>query len=203
MDQLNKIAVINDLGEVHSGVTFRRKSEMTNQSYALIKLKDLDGYHSINRQDLTLTSKVEPKERHLLQEGDVIFSSKGQYNYATVIPEGLGKVVAASTFLIIKNLSNNILPEYLSWYINGKSGQDYVSKVRKRTSIPYVSKTNFVNMPVLIPSIETQELIVKVNNLKIQEETLRNQLVKKRKKLIDAKLLDHVNKKAPSDLEID
>lgn len=189
---------IKDIAEVHSGITLRKdKNQKSDKAYALIQLGDLDDYHRIKTGNLNRTREVIPKERHLLQPDDIIFSSKGEYNFATVIPEGLKSAVAVSTFLVLKDIDPVVQPEYLAWYINSKKGQEYLSQVRKRTSIPYVSKTNFVEIPVAIPSMETQELIVKINNLKIQEQELRQVLQEKRKKLIDALLLDHIKKERP------
>lgn len=196
------MAKIKDIAKVHSGITFRRnKKEESGQIYKVIQLSALDEFNRVNKNELTQSNEIIPKDRHLLQPGDIIFSSKGGYNFASIVPEDLGPTVAASTFLILKSIDKKIKPEYLAWYINSREGQDYLSEVRKRTSIPYVSKTEFVEMPVLIPSLKTQELIVNIETLKVQEQELRQALKEKRKKLIDAKLLNHINKKAPGGRE--
>lgn len=192
-----RILKIKNIASTHSGYTFRKNQKFDQpKKFKFLQVGDLNSDYQIATKKIERVIEVEPKEQYVLNPGDILFANKGEYNFASVVPEDIGDVLASSTFLILKNFSDSVLAEYLVWYINSSQGQKFIDTVRKGNTIPYISKTSFVDMPVVLPSIEKQKIIVEIDGLKKKEFSLRSKILEKRKSLIDKILVNHINKKS-------
>lgn len=188
---------IADIAQINSGFTFRKGQSFDYpENYSLIQVGDLGEQFQLQMEDIDRIIEIEPKIQFVLNPGDVLFASKGEYNFAALIPDDIGKAIASSTFLILKDLDEKIIPEYLVWYINSTEGQKYLKSVRKGNTIPYISKSAFVKMPIILPNIGDQKMIARINALKRKENSLRKQLLEKRKNMIEQQILNHINKKS-------
>jgi len=101
------------------------------------------------------------------------------------ITEYLKNTLAASYFFILKVKSENILPDYLAWFINQAPAQGYLHNFARRgTHMPVVPKSVFENLKVYVPDIETQKKIVKLISLTEKERNLLQSLQERRDLLI-------------------
>ena len=135
-------------------------------------------------------------EKHLLSEGDILFIAKGTKNTAILFNENYGQCVASSTFLVVKLMDgykNVITPEYLCWFINLQKTQEYIKTKARGSSMPSVSKVELQDLEILIPSLEKQRLIVKINALQKQEEILNEQIKQLKSKYISKKLISIIS----------
>jgi len=129
---------------------------------------------------------VEPGKvtaKDYLQDGDVLFSAKGNRHIAAVWNKG-GIAVASSTFLILSVNDSVVLPEYLAWYLNQPKTQNFLKRIKKGGTVSVVSKKEFNDIDVEIPSLEIQEKIIRIVNLEIKEQQLMDELKDKRRLLI-------------------
>jgi restriction endonuclease S subunit len=114
-------------------------------------------------------------EKHLLQAGDVLFASKGTRNFASWYESKNQPAVASTSFFVIRLQSNLVIPEYLAWYLNSP----YTLKILKGraigTSIVSISKTVLENLEISVPELNTQQIILKINQLQIREKSLMHQ----------------------------
>lgn len=115
-------------------------------------------------------------EKHLLQPGDVLFASKGTRNFAAWYESKNQPAVASTSFFVIRLQSNLVIPEYLAWYLNSP----YTLKILKGraigTSIVSISKTVLENLEISVPELNTQQIILKINQLQIREKSLMHQI---------------------------
>ena len=114
-----------DIAIITSG-TFLKPSPEAEIKYLQAKHFSRDGnYLDSAFNELLLTDR---SRKHLLKNGDILFSSKGMINFATVYNENMGLAIASSTFSVIKLKTNDFLPEYIKWY-NCRDG--YFIETRK------------------------------------------------------------------------
>lgn len=114
--------------------------------------------------------------KHMLQAGDVLLAAKGHYNFA-VHYKGIRPAVASSMFIIIRlNDKRAILPQYLKWYLNLNRTQIVLSKLSRGTALPSLTKSQVEQLVVEIPTLEKQEIIVKLEELKKLESRITFQL---------------------------
>jgi restriction endonuclease S subunit len=143
--------------------------------------------------DLQLTNQT---ERHLLQHGDILIAAKGNKNFATVYEERNGLCVASSTFMVIRikpNWKKKISSEFLSWYINHPNTQLWLKTNSIGSAVQSISKVTLSEMELLIPNIDKQHSILKINALKKLEQSIQKQLADLKEQYVQQLLLTSLN----------
>lgn len=164
---------ISDIATVLSGIY--AKPDLHGEVYYLQAKhfnKDREFDPSVE-PDLEADGKI---LKHMLQAGDVLLAAKGHYNFA-VHYKGLRPAVASSMFIIIRlNDKKATLPQYLKWYLNLNRTQNVLSKLSRGTALPSLTKSHVEQLLVEIPTLEKQEIIVKLEELKKLECSITLQL---------------------------
>jgi len=131
-----------------------------------------------------LTVNLEPdlnsigiSEKHILKQGDVLFSAKGSKNFAACYDLKDMSAAASTSFFVIRIFKENILPEYLTWYLNHQTTMKYLKSFARGTSIVSISKEVLNDLEIIIPSIEKQQLIFKIDNLRSAEREISTKLL--------------------------
>lgn len=116
-------------------------------------------------------------EKHLLKYGDVLFAAKGSRNFAVHFDLVDMPAAASTSFFVIKITEENILPEYLTWYLNHPITMSYLKAFAKGTSMVSISKEVLNDLEVKIPSLEKQKLIFKIDKLRSSETQIQTKLL--------------------------
>jgi restriction endonuclease S subunit len=188
---------IKEIADIQIGYQFRGKIEADpNGTYKVIQIRDFDEFQNLGATDLYKINLKYDAERYIVNKGDILFLARGHRNYAIPIKESLVDTIAASYFFILRLRNENILPEYLAWFIMQAPAQAYLHNIARRgTHMPMVPKSAFENLPIDIPDIETQKTIIKLDTLLEKERSLLGQLQEKRTQLIKVVCLKAVKKK--------
>lgn len=143
------------------------------------------------KPDLRHEGKI---EKHLLIIGDVLLVAKGSNNFA-VQYKGRVKAVASSTFIIIR-LKNQkqILPEFLTWFLNHPQTQMFIKEKSKGSGIPSISISAIEDMIIFVPAIEKQQTILKLDKLRTREKQIHQQLTTLRENFLQQQLLNSIKK---------
>jgi restriction endonuclease S subunit len=113
---------------------------------------------------------------------------------ANAIPEKHNEPSVASTsFFVIRILTEVILPHYLAWFLNAPASQTLLKGQAIGTSIPSISKQVLENMEIIIPSIETQNAILKIAKLRKEEKSLKQKIDHLREMHIQQIILNAIN----------
>jgi len=188
---------IKDIAEIQIGYQFRGRIETVPKgTHKVIQIRDFDEFQNLRVTDLYKVTLKYDAERYIVNKGNILFLARGHRNYAIPIKESLVDTIAASYFFILRLRNENILPEYLAWFIRQAPAQAYLHNIARRgTHMPMVPKSAFENLPIDIPDIETQKTIIKVDNLIEKERSLLNQIQEKRIQFIKAICLNALKKK--------
>ena len=144
--------------------------------------------------DLPLDNQT---EKHLLNDGDVIFAAKGSKNFAAQYESKNGNCVASSTFLVIRltdKFRTRILSEYLVWFINHQRTQEWLKAKARGSSIPSISKMDLQELEITIPLIEKQKAIVKIDSLQKTEQSILKKIQLLKEQYIQHRLISAINK---------
>lgn len=136
------------------------------------------------RPNLVLNKQT---EKHLLNEGDILFASKGTKNFAVSIKNKMGACVASSIFLVLRiknDLPKIVLPEFLVWFLNHPQNQTYLKSKAIGTGLPSISKKVLEDMEITLPKISTQQNIIIIDELRKREKQLKNKIETLREKQI-------------------
>ena len=188
---------IKDIADIQIGYQFRGKIEADPKgTYRVIQIRDFDEFQNLQVTDLCKVTLKYDAARYIVNKGDILFLARGHRNYAIPIKDSLEDTIAASCFFILRLKNENILSEYLAWFIKQAPAQAYMHNIARRgTHMPMVPKSAFEDMPVNIPDIETQKTIIELDNLLVKERSLLNQLQEKRTQFIKTVCLNAVKKK--------
>lgn len=182
---------LKEITSVQMGYSFRSRLEASEGGgVAVIQMKDLLDDNTVGCDGLVRINMKTMKEHHFAQRGDLVFRSRGHVTTAAVILEDPGNaVVAAPLFRIRVTKPDNILPEYLNWYISQRDAQIFLTRRAKGTVQKMISKQAIGDLEVALPSLEKQKNIVELATLSAREQTLLHTLADKREQYISTVLM--------------
>jgi restriction endonuclease S subunit len=163
-----------------------------NGSHAIIQIKDIRQ----NPGDYSQLDRINPErnpELYQVSKGDVLFLSRGHKLFAAAIDQDLKNTIVSGYFFILRLKTDNVLPEYLAWYINQNQFQSDMSTYVKGSHMPLISKSDFQELEINIPPIEMQKKIVELARLTEKEKYLVESIQKKRQQLINTILLKAIH----------
>lgn len=182
-----KIYSLNDIAEIRVGYQARtRIDEVKDGTHRIIQGKDLDLFNRLKLESLSKFIPTRKVDNYTVKMNDVLIQSRGTAHYAYCIKEELSNTLAAGSFYIIRLRDQNVLPEYLCWWLNQKRSQNYLNSQATATIISFIKKNSLAQLKVKIPSLEVQNNIVTVFGLLYKEKTLLNKYIEKRESLIQA-----------------
>lgn len=182
--------IIKDIAHIQTGL-FAKPSGMGELVYLQSKHFDENGQlHVVLHPDL-LAGGI--SEKHLLQDGDVLFAAKGTKNFAAVFENHNEPAVASTSFFVIRPTDEKVLPNYLAWFLNNHNTQTQLKAQAIGTSIPSISKQVIENLEITLPSIETQKAILQIAKLRNQEKSLKQEIETLKDVKINHQLLQAIN----------
>lgn len=177
--------------DISSGFSFRsRVKDDPDGDLFIIQMKDLDDHYSVVRSGLIKIDSRMIRVKDYLQNGDILFLSKGLHNYAIEYRLNLPKAVASSAFFVLRPDKNRVIPGYLAWYINQPPVQQYLRENMAGTYIPNINKSTVEGIMVSLPPLHIQENIITVDLLRKKEHALMEAIMNKRKDLVSNALLE-------------
>jgi restriction endonuclease S subunit len=177
---------IRDIAEIRTGFQFRGKVEVADDAnVALIQIKDIDDRLKVQLQDL-LPVKLDNPEPYLVTQGDVLFLSRGHRQYAAPVSEPVRNTVATGYFFILHPNQDMIRSDFLAWSINQPEFQDALRPFTRGSHMPLVSKSDFQDLTIGLPTMAVQDRILALQQLIDRERELTTDLQLKRGKLVGA-----------------
>ena len=131
-------------------------------------------------------------DKHLLKDGDVLFSAKGTKNFAAVFENHNEHSVASTSFFVLRPSDKKVLPQYLAWFINNQSTQTLLKAQAVGTSIPSISKQVLENLEITVPNTETQKIILQITKLRNKEKSLKQKIETLKEKQIQQQIINAI-----------
>lgn len=190
---------LKNTATISTGHVFRSKIKQDNKgNINLLKSEVLSGrqYVSVKPEDLQKVLIKNIKPENIINPNDVLFKAKGLTNEALFIESVPENTTISSLYFIIRVTDKNILPEFLTWYLNQKIVGHYLKKYAGFTAgatISSVSKNTLEDLTIVIPPLEDQEKIVKFQKLSIKEKQLMDEIYQKKLAIREAVLKQRLN----------
>ena len=156
-----------------------KELEDENGEYEILTISDID--NGIISSDLKKASVNDKRfERYLVQENDVIISSKGtRIKIAVVNNIEDRKIVANGNLLVLRIDTNKLNPYYLASYLNSSNGQATLNQIQTGSVIISINPNNLIEMNISTFDIETQEKIAKKYLMKQKQYLIAKEHLKK------------------------
>ncbi|MBZ9623243.1 N-6 DNA methylase [Clostridium sp. FP2] len=185
LKELEKCKTLGDISEFYRGINIvSDESEYKEGNYKVINLANVQegkvNIEALSRYNIKNNARV---ESYLVQEGDIIISSRGVKGVSTkvcVIPKHEGKVLLSQNFIGIR-VKQGISPEYIKEFLACPLGQFLIMNRQIGTSIITINPKDLKEVLVVLLPLEDQIKIInehKVEEFRIKEEieTLQEKL---------------------------
>lgn len=170
--------LIKDIAQVVAGYAFRGAiTPDTNGGIFVFQAKDLiQGEPFVNTSTLAKVSLDIPEHLAYLQKNDILLIARGMKSGAfrsTVFVSDEPNVIASSSVHIIRVKNKEMLPEYISHYLNSKEGQDSLSQIVSGSYIGAIPRGELEKIQIPIPQLQKQKAIIDLfQNMRVQHKIL-------------------------------
>lgn len=161
---------------------------MLNGSTTLIQMKDLGEDNIVHFRNATKIDAA-PNINQLLKAGDIVFRSRGQNNTAAIVTQEFCQAIVAAPLFRIRAKQNEVLPEYLLWFINQPQAQTFFATRAKGTRVKMISKQALEELEIALPHREIQRKIAEIYGLAREEQALMEALKGRKEKYIQGILM--------------
>ncbi len=173
--------ILIEAATVAVGYPFRGKVSATPGDDALaVQMKDVSVEWGVNWESCLSVKLTGKKRPQWLGAGDILFASRGSLNYSAVVqasPEPTRPAVASPYFYVVKAQNEQLLPEYLAWWLNQPPCQRHFAQHAEGTLTKSVRRSVLESAPIVLPPLEQQHSIVKlVKNIRRQRQLLEQQI---------------------------
>lgn len=163
---------LSEIAEIIAGYTFR--GALKNDPHGetqVISARNISNDGTVDQSELIRISLVLPRTNAGIARNDVLLSSRGIFR-AGVLDQDTENIVAASSLFIIRIKDRNVIPEYLSIYLNSDQGQNSIQKVLTGSTIKTILRGALENLFIPIPSLDVQRTIVRISQNWTKREKL-------------------------------
>jgi restriction endonuclease S subunit len=178
-------AKIKDIATIQSGIYLK---ELPKGDAVYLQIKDFDDLKLTDNQLRKTVIISENSSKHLLQKGDLLFAAKGTSNFCVKYPVEIGEAVASSAFFVIKIKSDNVLADFIAWFLNLPETLAWLRSRSVGSSIPSITKGMLEGLSLNLPNIQTQKKIVEFSKLQRRETELLSAISQNRTLLNNALL---------------
>lgn len=187
-------SLIKHIAKIQAGHSFRERIEhFTDGDFRVIQIKDISTDGSLLTDKLLQTQTEDVRSDFFVQKDDVLFTTRGLNRRACFIGEELPNTIFVAQIFALREISEEVNPAYLAWFINQQQAQEYFGANSSGSHIQNIRKRDLESLPVKVPNLETQKKIVEVHNLALREKSLIGQIQTKREQVIERVLLNAVN----------
>jgi restriction endonuclease S subunit len=132
-------------------------------------------------------------QENLLQEGDILFTSKGFRVFAALVDKSISKKIASSLFYIIKVDNTKILPQYLVSVLNTHKSIQHFKQLGAGSSIPSIRKSEVLDFSFNLVPMEEQHKIVTLNQLFLKDIEISQNLIQQKHILYNNTITNLIN----------
>lgn len=138
--------------------------------------------------DLPRVEKGKAGPEDVLLGNEVLLVSRGMNNKAALMPVGCADVVAGGQLYVIRLRGDEVLPDYLVWWLNAGPGLSELETVRTGSHIPFVRGQALSELAVTVPPLGVQRRIANLYRLSLEEGMLLKAIREKRREWVTGTL---------------
>lgn len=155
---------LSNIAEIISGYSFRGAVPYDPQgSFRVVQIKDINEHGHIETANLSTIDDKGIKSEAFLQKKDIILSVRGTETSGLKVgmyADTDNRTIATSSLYVLRIKNNAILPEYLLSYLRSFYGQHALKNMMSGATVQSILKKDLANLPIPIPPIKKQQLIV-------------------------------------------
>lgn len=178
---------LGELADVRTGHQFRGAiPDVPDGPVAVVQMRDLLTTGIANWDGVQRTQLETRKEPDWLRPGDLLFAARGPSNYAGVLGTVPLPAVCSPHLQLLRVRDQRVLPAFLAWQINQEPAQKYFWQAAEGSAQLSVRRSLLEALPIVIPPLEKQHLIVAAAAAADQERELLIRLIQNRAQQMEA-----------------
>lgn len=183
---------LSQLADIEPGYPFRGKLPLSDDGDAfavqlrhIVTGEPLDDPKGEALDRVTLPGRRRPT---YLQLGDVLFMAKGPRQNSALVGRVPPNTVCTPNFyhLRLKPGVEGITPAFLAWQLNHREAQRYFAMCSEGTVALSIRKSQLAKVPIHLPPIEKQRVMVALTQAAAEERRLLTRLIDNRQRMLDA-----------------
>lgn len=188
---MNKKFKLSDIVNIRSGMVVPKtvnndEMQLTDAYVRMVGTSDYDDDWNL-RNDLEANVLIKPSiEKNFLQYNEILFNAKGRRFFAALFSNEYSFTIASASFLVLTIQNDDVLPEFLTWYLNHPETLKAFDYKISTQNIPSITKQELGDLEIIIPNFETQKKIVKLDSLKKEQIAIQKELITLKENLINA-----------------
>ncbi len=180
---------LREIADVIAGYTFRGAIKPDkNGNIFVFQAKDLvQGRSVLNVSALTKISHDVPGFTGHLKKNDVLLVARGMKVgsfRSALFASNTEKVMASSSVHIIRPTNPDILPEFISLYLNSREGQEAIAKIVTGSYIGAVPRKELERIEIPALSLKQQMIFIELDQNIREQERITNRQNEIRKNII-------------------
>lgn len=181
-----KIVKLGDISSITTGQVIKRKEarpgDMDAIQYRILTLKSFDEDGFLVKEELdSFKASEEIESKYITSKGDIVVRLSMPFTSITIDEESEG-ILIPSLFVAIRVNCKDILPSYLSLYLNSNKMKKQYIKEARGSAIQILKTSAFKEFEIMIPDMSTQEQSVTLNEVMMREKRLLQLLIKENNK---------------------
>jgi len=183
----NIAKTLGDLTAITAGYPIRDAvRDVPGGDVAVVQIRNVAVDTGVDWPTVARTRLTGRREPDWLKPGDVLFAARGQRNVAVCLDQPPAHAVCSPHFFLIRvKDSKHALPEFLAWQMNLPPAQRYFEQSATGSYIKSIRRKVLETLPVLIPSLDRQRLLVRLARAARREKHLTQQLMENRQRELD------------------
>jgi restriction endonuclease S subunit len=179
---MNKEFKLSDLVKIRSGMVVPKtvnndEDQLTDAFVRMIGTSDYDD-DGVLRKGLQANVLIKPAiEKNFLQKNEILFNSKGRRFFAALFQNEYSYTIASASFLVLNINSNEVLPEFLVWYLNHPDTLKIFNSKIDTQAMPSITKQELGELDIIIPNFATQKQIIHLDSLKKEQIAIQKRLI--------------------------
>ena len=177
-----KIVKLGDISSITTGQVIKRKEARPGDvdaiQYRILTLKSFDEDGFLVKEEIdSFKASEEIESKYITSKGDIVVRLSMPFTSITIDEESEG-ILIPSLFVVIRINSNDILPSYLSLYLNSNKMKKQYMREARGTAIQILKTSAFKEFVIMLPDMGMQEQTVALNELMMREKRLLQLLIK-------------------------
>lgn len=177
-----------DVAAISAGYPLRGAvDELEHGEVAIVQMRNVDADSGVSWSEVQRVALPSKRPPTFLAAGDIIFTTRGARNFALALDSVAGEAVCSPHFFVIRvNDLRRIEPKFLAWQINQRAAQEYFQREATGSHILNIRREVIEALPVAIPPVETQHLIIALADAARAERTALTRLIDNRNQQLEA-----------------
>ena len=190
LSQVPEEVTLCKIADIRSGHPFRGTvKQYEDGDVHVVQVRDTEATGDINQNSMVKTKLSTKKQPDWLQNGDVLFVSKGAKHYSVIVENVLESTLCSPHFFVVRlkpEFLHVVMPDFLCWQLNQQAAQRYFKATAEGSMYLSIRRQVLENVPIKVLKLEKQTQLAALHRCGVREQKVLQKLIENRQQQLDA-----------------